>query len=190
MAWPGSLAVALKEWATVCRALETGRQIVLLRKGGIFESGGEFKLEHRQFLLFPTYVHQNVEMLKPEARHDLEVRAEEPQHVSLRVAGDVTDILLLDSPAQMDALDDEHVWAAPLIDLRFNYRPANPLYLLLVRTYRLPDPVAVDNVPAYAGCKSWVPQEQSIPTSAAVPVLDETRYDGRRQEILRRLRRN
>ena len=34
MALPDSLPVALKEWATVCRALETGRQMILLRKGG------------------------------------------------------------------------------------------------------------------------------------------------------------
>jgi hypothetical protein len=28
---------ALKEWAVVCKALEEGRQILLLRKGGIME---------------------------------------------------------------------------------------------------------------------------------------------------------
>ena len=33
MAWPSSLDVALKEWAAVVSALESGRQIVLLRKG-------------------------------------------------------------------------------------------------------------------------------------------------------------
>ena len=40
MAWPTALQVALKEWATVCHALETGRQTVLLRKGGIYEAAG------------------------------------------------------------------------------------------------------------------------------------------------------
>ena len=28
---------ALKEWAIICKALEEGRQVVLLRKGGILE---------------------------------------------------------------------------------------------------------------------------------------------------------
>jgi hypothetical protein len=56
----GLLSIALKEWATLCRALETGRQIILLRKGGIYESAGEFEVEHRRFLLFPTYLHQNL----------------------------------------------------------------------------------------------------------------------------------
>ena len=67
MSWPNELNVALKEWATVCAALGDGRQMILLRKGGIYESAGEFEIEHRQFLLFPTYLHQNAEMLKPAA---------------------------------------------------------------------------------------------------------------------------
>src|SRR6476469_947176 len=60
MALPNPLAIALKEWATVCHALETGRQMLLLRKGGIYEAAGEFELENPQFLLFPTYLHQNL----------------------------------------------------------------------------------------------------------------------------------
>src|SRR5215213_347120 len=133
---PPSLPIALKEWATVCRALETGRQVVLLRKGGILEAIGGFELENPQFLLFPTYLHQNKEMLKPEAHAGVELRTEEPQRLTLSASAEVTDILRLQSRAQMDALEDEHVWTPPLIDMRFNYRPANPLYLLLVRAYR------------------------------------------------------
>jgi len=55
----------------------------------------------------------------------------------------------------MNAIETEHIWTSPLIDMRFNYKPQNPLYLLLVRTYRLAKPVTVDNTPEYAGCKSW-----------------------------------
>ena len=32
-------SVAFKEWASVVRALETGQQTVILRKGGIAEEG-------------------------------------------------------------------------------------------------------------------------------------------------------
>jgi hypothetical protein len=187
MAWPTSLQTALKEWATVCHALEGGRQVLLLRKGGIYEAGGEFELENRQFLLFPTYLHQNLKMLKPEAREGFEAHAEEPQQVRLSAAGVVTDIIQMKSRAQMDALGDEHVWAPPLIDMRFNYKPQNPLYLLLVRAYRLPQPAVVDNTPAYAGCKSWVPLDQPLATGGATPVLDDVKYELRRQAILDKL---
>src|SRR5437764_577573 len=87
MAWPTSLQVALKEWATVCRALESGRQTILLRKGGIYESAGEFEVQHREFLLFPTYVHQNLKMLKQSEHAGFESRSEEPGEVVLSDAG-------------------------------------------------------------------------------------------------------
>jgi hypothetical protein len=187
MTAPGSLQVALKEWATVCRALETGRQIVLLRKGGIYESGGEFELDHPEFLLFPTYLHQNLKMLKPDAHAGFEPHTAEPDRVRLSAAGVVTDIVQVTSRAQVDAIDAEHIWTAPLIDMRFNYKPQNPLYLLLVRAYRLREPVEVENTPAYAGCKSWVPLDEPIATGGAAPVLDDVQYESRRRAILQKV---
>jgi hypothetical protein len=183
MSWPTSLQIALKEWASVCAALESGRQIMLLRKGGIYESAGEFELENREFLLFPTYLHQNLTMLKPEAHAGFEPRTTEPQQIRLSAAGVVTDIIPVRSRAQIDALNEEHIWAEPLIDMRFNYKSENPLYLLLVRTYQLHEPVMVANTPAYAGCKSWVPLEQPIATGDALPVLDDVMYEFRRKKL-------
>ena len=190
MAWPTSLQIALKEWASVCQALETGRQMILLRKGGIYEAAGEFELENPQFLLFPTYLHQNLKMLKPEAHAVFEQMSAEPSEVRLAAAGVVSDIIPLQSRGQMDAIEDEHVWTPPLIDMRFGYKPQNPLYLMLVRAYRLRRPVTVLNTPAYAGCKSWVPLDDPIATGDAAPVLDDLRYELRRKSILQRVEAN
>jgi hypothetical protein len=184
MAWPTSLQIALKEWASVCNALESGRQMILLRKGGIYEAAGEFELENPQFLLFPTFLHQNRKMLKPEAHEGFKAVAAEPSEVTLSAAGVVSDIIQLKSRRQMDAIDSEHVWTSPLIDMRFSYKPDNPLYLMLIRAYRLPHRMIVANTPAYAGCKSWVPLEQPVETGNAMPVLDEGQYDIRRNRIL------
>src|SRR5687768_17442292 len=104
MSLPNPLQIALKEWATVCHALETGRQMLLLRKGGIYEAAGEFELENPQFLLFPTYLHQNLNMLKPGDQAGFEPRSAEPAQVGISAAGEVTDIVQLKSRAQMDAL--------------------------------------------------------------------------------------
>ena len=188
MSLPPSLQIALKEWAAVCNALETGRQTVLLRKGGIYESAGEFELENSQFLLFPTYLHQDLKMLKPEAHPGFEPASAEPAEVRISAAGVVSDIVRLRSRRQMDAIDDEHVWAPPLIDMRFNYKPDNPLYLLVVRMYRLESAVTLANTPAYAGCKSWVPLDQPVRTGGATPVLDDGRYELRRRRILGAIR--
>jgi hypothetical protein len=187
LAWPSSLQVGLKEWASVCRALERGTQILLLRKGGIHDVAGEFEVEHREFVLFPTYVHQNLKMLKADVHADFEARTAEPQQVHITAAGVVTDILQIKSRLQMDAIEDEHIWSPPLIDMRFNYRPENPLYLLLVRAYRLHDAQTLENTPAYAGCKSWVPFDHDLATGGATPVLDEVRYANKRQRVIERI---
>jgi hypothetical protein len=189
MAWPTSLQIALKEWASVCSALESCRQLILLRKGGIYESGGEFELENRQFLLFPTYLHQNPKMLKPDAHNGIELKTAEPEQVRISTAAEVTDIIAVANRAQMDALNEEHIWASPLIDMRFSYKPQNQLYLLLVRVYRLHEPLMIANTPAYAGCKSWVPLEQEVGTGDALPVMDDVLYGYRRKAILEQLGR-
>lgn len=188
MAWPDVLQIGLKEWATVCAALESGRQMILLRKGGIYEAAGEFELENPQFLLFPTYLHQNLNMLKPDVHAGFAAMSAEPGEVRISAAGAVTDIIQLRSREQMERIEDEHVWTKPLVDMRFNYRPQNPLYLLLVRAYRLTEPVTVENTPAYAGCKSWVPLDDPIETAQAIPVIDDARYDVHRAQILESIR--
>jgi hypothetical protein len=184
MAVQDQLQAALKEWSTICGALESGRQIILLRKGGIYEAAGEFELENPQFLLFPTYLHQKPAMLKAEAHGGVEAISAEPGEITLSAAGAVTDIVQLRSRGQMDAIDDEHLWTKPLIDMRFNYKPRNPLYLMFVRVYRLAQPVRIVNTPAYAGCKSWVPLDEAVATTGSVSVLDDARYDARRTKIL------
>lgn len=180
------LDVGLKEWASVCAALETGRQIILLRKGGIHESAGEFELEHSRFVLFPTYLHQNLKMLKPAAHVGFEPHSAEPAKVKLAAGGVVSDILQVKSRAQIDALDGEHVWTAPLIDMRFNYRPENPLYLMIVRVHRLTEPRMIENTPEYAGCKSWVPLREKFEIGG--PVLADEMFEMRRAGIREKMK--
>src|SRR5580658_10360721 len=120
MGLPSEIKVALKEWAVVCSALGKGRQIILLRKGGIYESAGEFEIEHRQFLLFPTYLHQNAEMLKDNERAGLKAVTAEPQKIQISFAGEITDIIPMKDRPTMDRLDDRHIWSSKLIDMRFN----------------------------------------------------------------------
>jgi hypothetical protein len=188
MTFPTSLNVALKEWAIVTNALATGRQTILLRKGGIYESSGEFEVEHREFLLFPTYLHQKRDMVKEADREGFEQRSDEPAQVTFTTAAVVTDIIQLRDRAQMDAIDSTHIWTPSLIDMRFNYRPENPLYLLIVRACRLPRPDAIENTIEYAGCKSWVPLGMEISTAGALPVLDDVRFQHHRDAILEKIR--
>jgi hypothetical protein len=182
-----SLTIALKEWATVVRALESGRQIMLLRKGGILEQSvkNRFSITHNEFLFFPTYLHQSRGELKAEV--EFEPIDAEPSRVRITSAGVVTDIIRIESRGQLDRLDDQHIWTSSLIDMRFNYKPKNPLYLVLLRAYRLREPLVLDNTPAFSGCKSWVPIESAISTDGAVPVMDDERHERVRSETLKKL---
>lgn len=182
------LKVALKEWDVVCDALLSGRQIMLLRKGGISESIGGFELEHSRFFLFPTFLHQNIAMLKPDFAAKVESHEQEPSTINLPGWAEVADIVKVRDRSQIDALDAEHIWTPPLIDMRFNYKPKNPLYLLLVRAYRLPHPTTIQNTPDYAGCKSWVPLETAINESPSTPSIADEAFAARCESIMRILR--
>ena len=50
---------AFKEWAVSCAAMQSGEQILLIRKGGIREDGGTFTIADTEFFLMPTYEHQD-----------------------------------------------------------------------------------------------------------------------------------
>jgi hypothetical protein len=172
---------AFKEWAVTCRALETGRQSVLLRKGGIHERGGRFEVEHNEFWLFPTRFHQNPEEIRPEARPLLqEVANEAPSPASVRLSlyavvdevFELTDASLLPRPAELQILADS------TLDERFHYRrPA--LFVLTVQVYRHADPITLPESPHFAGCRTWVDLEQDLATDGLVPVLSDAMHNER-----------
>ena len=59
-----SMSIGFKEWALICDALGSGRQSIILRKGGIAEGREGFRFQHPDFLLFPTLFHEQVAKLK------------------------------------------------------------------------------------------------------------------------------
>jgi hypothetical protein len=166
-----TLSTALKEWQLLIDALLAGQQAILLRKGGILESNNEFELEHRLFLLYPTYIHQNPTHTKPAWRSQIQARTTEPTEIHLAGYAEVRRIFEVPSRPAMDSLFDLHLWDTPLIDMRFAYRPNNPLYLILIQAFRLANPVTIPNTLEYAGCKSWVPLQSPVDISAATPAL-------------------
>ena len=172
---PDTLDVALKEWDTVCRLLVEGRQVLLLRKGGISDVDGTFVMKHRRFLLFPTFVHQKGELIQPWASDAFRPMDEEPADVRLPGWAEVTHVEQADDAA-VQRLTDQHCWSEAQIDLRLNYRPGQPTYVALLRMHRLPEPVRVANHGDYAGCVSWVPLHEAIDLTGSEPALDDEAY--------------
>jgi len=156
------LNVALKEWSVVCDAVLSGQQSLLLRKGGIYESGGEFELEHSRFVLFPTVLHQKPDSVKPPWRDQIKTVDREPDEMTIRGWAEVFWIFRVPDRPAMDRLDDLHLWDKPLIDMRFNYRPDYPLYVIVLRAWALPEALKIKIDEQYAGCKSWVPLKEAV----------------------------
>lgn len=152
------MRTAFKEWAAICRALATGRQDVILRKGGIVEAGGEFRPEHAAFLLLPTFLHQSPESLIPEARDLLEgIDDDRPAEgtVVFRHAATVRRARRVLRFADLAAYRDRHVWADAVVAERF-HRWKDELHVLEVAIRPLPAPLTVPWRDAFAGCRSWV----------------------------------
>ena len=179
--------IAFKEWSSVVNALAKGRQILILRKGGIREDSGEFQVEHDEFFLFPTYEHQNKADLKPEAHKDLD------SSIQLELSG--TDELLLQyyvktvgiiqikEERELLRIRPYHVWSDEAVKKRFEYGRRKGLFAIAVRVFRLPRPHSVQIFPEYAGCKSWVGLKEKLDTTGAEPVLSDISFEKKWQEI-------
>jgi hypothetical protein len=177
--------IAFKEWAVICRALAEGRQALILRKGGIAEDQGEFRVEHTRFWLYPTYVHQQRAGIKPEALGLLEqAEAAKPTAGTLRLShfAEVAGIYLVHDLATALMVQSLHLWSMETVTSRFQYRRPG-LYVMPVRVFAVPKPAEIAELPRYAGCKSWVELENDVPTEGAKPVLAEERF----KELLRTL---
>jgi hypothetical protein len=169
---------AFKEWAVVCRALAEGRQAIILRKGGIAEAGGEFQVEHSRFWLYPTYLHQQRDGIKPEALPLLEqAEADRPAAGVVRLThfAEVPGVYQVHDQIPALLLAHLHIWSEETVRKRFAYRHPG-LYVLPVRVYRAAKPVELTETEHYAGCRSWVELDQALPTSGAVPVLGDEEF--------------
>jgi len=158
------MRTAFKEWAAICRALAAGRQDVILRKGGIVEPGGEFRVEHRDFLLLPTFLHQAAESLVPEARDLLmDIDADRPPEgtVILRHRATVRESLRARSLDELAAFRSRHVWSDAVVAERF-HRWTDGIHVLVVDVTPLPAPITLPWRDAYAGCRSWVELEDDL----------------------------
>ncbi|MFM8292096.1 MAG: DUF1802 family protein [Planctomycetia bacterium] len=150
--------VAFKGWAAICRALASGRQDVILRKGGIVEPGGRFRPEHAGFLLLPTFVHQAAESLIPEARDLLaDIDADRPPEgiVVFRHAATVRAARRVSRLEDLAAYRSRHVWSDAAVAERF-HRWRDELHVLEVEVTPLPAPLALPWNESFGGCKSWV----------------------------------
>lgn len=178
---------ALKEWAVVCKALEEGRQTILLRKGGIMEYRQGFEIKHDKFLLFPTFEHQSKDGLKPEYANAIDdVLSELPSNGTSKISlfAKVTDVKEITDRQVLGRLDRFHVWSDQYVNVRMDYNPKKPMSVLTLRVYKLESPINVEIKPEWAGCKSWIPMESSYDIKDnGNPVLGDSEFSKISNEV-------
>ena len=177
---------ALKEWAIIQKALLDGRQTLLLRKGGLMESKGGFVVEHPEFFIYPTYLHQQRKGMAPEMDDELNFLLSSPppsDKVILSCYAVVQDVFQVTEVAVLLSLEDYHRYHSDEISRRFFYKGRPGLHLILLRLYRLPEPIAVPVKPHYEGCRSWVDLELEFPTDGCRVVLEDAAFEFKAERI-------
>ena len=184
--------IALKEWAVVVEALGCGEQLILLRKGGLRDPKGAFQLQHREFLLFPTWEHQKEgceRNIRPDMRqkyHDI-LSPPAPASVRLCIYGGVAHVAEIRDPEQLKGLEKYHIWTPDFFIDRMRYRPQAATVVVVLRVFKLPVAVLHPVKPEYLGCKSWVPLASEISIEGSQPVVENQRFRSALEEISSRL---
>jgi hypothetical protein len=177
---------ALKEWAITIEFLKTGRQILLLRKGGIHEQCDGFRVEYKECFLLPTYLHENLHDLHPMTHLEFErLEAEKPSGNVIRfdTYAQINETIWVTNAEALRRLDGLHTLNWEAVERRFHYRSRPGLHLVLLRIYRLTTPHLVENQPEYDGCVSWVDLRDALPTRGAEPVLSPAEFEAQASDV-------
>ena len=183
---PDKCQMALKEWAVTVEAMAKGDQVLLLRKGGIHEDGKDFRVIHREFLFYPTYLHQKEDLLQPAYRPALRKLLEQPQdndRITFSYWARAEEVLEISEREKVDNLEPHHIWTTAYAQSKLHWKPMLPMSVLLLRIYKLEQPVTVPYLPEYGGCTSWVEVLSDVNLGRMEPVLNDAEFQRRCDDI-------
>ncbi|WP_163854549.1 DUF1802 family protein [Paenibacillus elgii] len=175
---PQGQAVGLKEWAVAVEALKQGKQILIMRKGGIREETRDFQVESDSFYLYPTYEHQRKELIKPEFAERVDDRAPEgsSEQAEIGCYAELAEDILIETEEQLAKLKPFHIWTDRLAEERLKWKRTKPLHVMLLRVYVLDEPVRIPVLAEYNGCKSWIALPESLHGAPRRPVLTDEAF--------------
>lgn len=175
------MSAGFKEWAVVCEALGSGRQSIILRKGGIAEGRSVFAFQHAEFFLFPTWVHQQLSLtVLPEGTplpEDLEGEIEIRYAVTLEWTG------LVQDTSRLPCLREFHVLSDSVVNERFHFEDKQGIHVALVRVFRLDPPRRIPKEKKFGGCRSWV-ELPDLADCTMVSVISDEEHSRRRARML------
>ncbi len=176
------MATAFKEWQVVCDALASGRQVILLRKGGIHEGREGFSFAHDSFFLFPTRFHAQLDQVR-EGDFQPEKEWEPGDLIEIQHYVEVLFAVTLENWEQVAGLLPHHIYTEQTIKERFDWSgkgmAAGSIHLALVKVSQLETPWRLEYEKRFGGCRSWVelPEPPERLLSTANPVLEKVDFD-------------
>lgn len=176
---PFSCDAALKEWAVAIEALGQGRLALIIRKGGIREENNRFEVKFPEFLLFPSFEHQQSELLRPdhaEALADAINAVPADDGLTFTHFAKVHSAFPVTELPQLEALEPHHIWTKEYAEKRLRWRPRVALTAMVLRVYRLPVAKQAPFRPEYSGCKSWLPLLDPVNIDGLEPAMSDDAF--------------
>lgn len=169
---------ALKEWDVVCEALGCGRQVVVVRKGGIAEGRSGLTFRHDEFALLPTFFHQQTERIVPDFDFSVRTGEETGGHdsVEIRHAATLVWHRTVEDRAVLAKLQSYHILTPEEVGARFDQGSAPGVQVALLRVYRIDPPCRVPWNKSFGGCRSWAEMDVDLGSRTLVSVLSDERF--------------
>ena len=146
-------SIGFKEWALVCAALGEGRQTVIIRKGGIAEGRAGFAFRHREFFLFPTFFHEQLERVRTT---EPVLPKSVPNVIEISCFARVEEAQVMTHWDEVRALEGRHILREEVIRERFDSDETPGVHVAFVKVFRLAPFWRFPDAKAYGGCRSWV----------------------------------
>lgn len=173
--------VGFKEWQVLCDALASGRQSILLRKGGIHEGREGFSFAHSSFFLFPTRFHALGDQVR---EGDVKIMPEwQPgDRIQITHHAEALWAITLNNSDIVNTLYPFHIYSEQTIRDRFDWEgkgmASGSIHLAFVRVRELATPWEFPYEAKHGGCRSWVnlPHASGDVLEAAQPALTDPAF--------------
>jgi predicted type IV restriction endonuclease len=168
---------ALKEWGTVVEALSNGIQTLLIRRR---------RPAHNEFFLYPTYGIKQTRKCFQKQLHDIYDKAMSSKlngKVEIKCYSQVEEIIEVNDLQRLVDLSDHYIWTSSHVEEYFKESKKNKVYVVILRTFNLPEPKIVDVFPGL----SWVNLPEPISTMNCVPVLTDADFNSKVNQIKAKL---
>lgn len=171
-------SIGFKEWSIVCEALGQGLQSIILRKGGIAEGREGFSFRHREFFLFPTHFHEQLERVR---KIDIRISETDKGKIGIKYFARVEETRVIISWSKAEALQPLHILQSDAVRERFKDNPAPGIHVALVRVFRIEPVWTITNEKRYGGCRSWVNLPEPPAKKCFQPVLSDRVHENQRR---------